>query len=231
MALYRPTDRLPTVVESPMKEGAKMQTSARTLPAVLMLFTLLVSCAKMPNGDPANDQILGSPSVVREMRNTRPAFAALTPDQQASMHFWLLANCETGVDNRHAQIVKAGAGMETAFIESFRMGPPKALLAELNKTRHRDFAAIKEGLDGEDRDLFDPELRGRLAALTEDAYVTEGEQITTKSYRIAALDGLALIGSSASVAWLEQIAPTLHDPELTRAAERTYTALLERNPK
>ena len=208
-----------------------MQTSVRTLVAVLAFFTLLVSCAKMPKVDPANDKILGSPSVVRELLNTRPAFAALTPDQQASLHLWLLASCETGAEDRRAQIVKPGAGMETAFIESFRMGPPKALLAELNKTRHRDFSEIKEGLDGEDRELFDPELRGRLAALSEDAYVEEGVLITIKSYRIAALDGLAMVGSEATIVWLDQTTPTLNDPDLTSAAERTHTTLQERIPK
>ena len=204
-----------------------MQTPTQTLVIVVALLTTLAGGAVMPSTGSAN-QMFASPSVMSELRGTRPGFTALPPDEQAIVYLWLQANCAVGAEDQRTQFVKLSTGVEAALIESFRMGPPTALLTELADTRHRDFAAIKVRLDGEDSELFDPELRERLAGLSEDAYVKEGISHTITSYRIAALDGLALIGSATTIAWLERTAPTLRDPDLIRAAERTRATLRER---
>lgn len=204
-----------------------MHTHRETALALTLLVIVVSGCAEIPSKTAA-DQVFASPAVIRELHDTRPAFASIPPNEQSIVHVWLLANCAVGADDRTAQLTRLSTRVEPALIEAFRMGPPTALLAELAETRHTDFAAIKTGLDGEDREPFGPELRNRLAALSEDAYVNEGIESTITSYRIAALDGLARVGSKTTVVWLERTAPTLKDPDLTRAAERTRAALRER---
>ena len=194
---------------------------------LLALAATLPGCVTTPTTAP-RDQLFASDSVIKEMRKTRPAFTGLSINEQSMVHLWLLANCAVGADDRRTQFVHLDARAEAALIEAFRMGPPSALLTELGDIRRSDYAAIKERLDGEDRGLFGPTLRAQVAALSEDAYIKEGIERTIASYRIAALGGLAMIGTQTSIAWLEQTAPTLKDPELSRAAEHTLAALRDR---
>ena len=144
------------------------------------------------------------------------------------MYLWLLASCAVGEVERRAEFVKLGTRHEGALIEAFRMGPPVALLAEIADRRRSDHAAIKGRLNGEDRELFGPELRERLTAVSERDYVDAGIERTIASYRLAALNGLANIGSQTSIEWFERTALTLKDPELRDAAARTLTALRDR---
>lgn len=194
---------------------------------ILALLATLAGCVTTPTSAPEG-RLFASDAVTRELRETRPDFTALAPDEQSVVHLWLLANCAVDANDSRMQLGKLGTHVEAALIEAFRMGPPTAFLSEIEDTRRRDYTAIKERLDGEDRELFGPELRARLGALSEDAYVNEGLRSTIVNYRLAALDGLTLVGGRAAVAWLERTAPTLKDPELSDVAARTLTTLHDR---
>jgi len=194
---------------------------------LLALATTLSGCVTTPRTAP-DEHLFASDSVIQEMRKTRPAFTRLSVKEQSVAHFWLLANCAVGADDHRKQLVYLDAHAEDALIEAFRMGPPRSLLRELSDTRRRDYAAIKERLEGKDRELFGPSLRAQLAALSEDAYIKEGIDLTIAGYRLAALAGLTMIGTQTSIAWLEQTVPTLKDPELNRAAQYSLDALRDR---
>lgn len=204
-----------------------MRRSTSIRLAILVVLATLAGCA-VPIGKEPADQLLASEAMIRELRETRPAFMALAPDEKSAVHLWLLANCAVDEDDRLTQLVKRGPRMEAALIEAFRMGPPTAFLSEMTATRRSDYKAIKERLDAEDRELFGPELRQRLTAVSEGAYVNAGIERTIVNYRIAALNGLASIGSDTSIAWLERTALTLKDPELRDAAARTLATARDR---
>jgi hypothetical protein len=194
---------------------------------MLAHLALLTGCGRRP-GAAAGSQMFASPKVMRELHDTRPAFVALPFDQQAILHFWLLANCGVGAEDRSTQIAKLNGPVELALRESFRMGPAKAFIEELIQSRRSDFSAIQAQLNGEDRGLFDAKLRERLAALSEDAYVQEGVNVTIRNYRLASLDGLARIGSKSTLEWLSGAEPTITDPDLKRDVERTLSSLRAR---
>jgi len=196
----------------------------------LVLLATLAGCATISAKAPG-DQRFASDAVIRELRETRPAFTALTANEQSTVYLWLLAKCAVGAGDVRDQFAKLSTHTELVFIEAFRMGPPIALLAELADTRRNDYTAIRERLDGEDRELFDSRLRERLIGVPEDAYVREGIERTILAYRLAALDGLAQVGSQASIAWLERTVPTLTEPELRRASELALTTLRARQPR
>jgi hypothetical protein len=199
----------------------------RIVLVVTVTTLMLAGWGKVPPAQPVT-QTFASPAVFQELRDTRPAFAALTIDQQSFVHLWLLANCAVGADRRSDRLKKLGGGVEPALIEAFRMGPPSALLGELADSRRDDLVAIKADLADDDSGLFKPELRSRVAALSEDSYVDEAIGGTIAGYRIAALDGLALIGSETALRWLAHAEPTIQDPAVKRAAARTLTALRKR---
>lgn len=194
---------------------------------VLANVAVLTGCNRRVSVAPGN-QVFASPNVMRELHDTRPAFAALPPEQQAIVHFWLFANCAVGAEERNAQLAKFNGPVELALMESFRMGAPKAFVDEVIQTRRSDFAAIKVGLNNEDRDLFAADLRDRLAALSEDAYIQQGVDVTIRNYKLASLDGLARIGSKNTLDWLRSTEPTITDSDLKRGAERALAALRAR---
>lgn len=195
--------------------------------ALVALAATLSGCITTHSTIP-DEHFFASDAVIQEMRNTRPAFTRLPVKEQALVHLWLLANCAVGAEDHRTQFAHLDARAEAALIEAFRMGPPSALLTELGDTRRRDYAAIKVRLEGEDRELFSPSLRAQLATLAEHSYLKEGIDLTITSYRIAALRGLALIGTQTSIAWLDQTVSTLKDPEVSRAAQGTLEALRDR---
>jgi hypothetical protein len=172
--------------------------------------------------------ILASDEVIRELHTTRPAFTELPAADQAIVHLWLNANCAVGIDNHRAQFTKAGARLEAALIEAFKMGPPVAFLSDLSATRSADYAAIQAELKSEDEAFGSPELRKSVLALTEEDYVNDGLDRSVANYRLAALEGLSLIGTQTAAAWLERTAPTLDAFELRPAAERSLAALRKR---
>lgn len=194
-----------------------------------LLLTLVVAAAcGMPRPALAENQAFASSAVLLEMSETRPEFSSLKPYEQSQVHIWLLANCAVDADTRRMELVKLGSFGELALIEAFGMGPPVAFLAELAASRRNDFAAIQERLAGEDREMFDEEVMKQVKAISEESYVKDGIDLTILSYRLAALDGVATIGTSTSIAWLERTTPKLESPELRRAAERTLDALRQR---
>jgi hypothetical protein len=115
--------------------------------------------------------------------------------------------------------------VEPALIEAFRMGPPAALLGEIADARRSVLSNIKAGLGDDDSALFTPDVRQRIAALSEDAYVNDGVGSAISAYRIAALDGLALVGSETSLNWLTRTERAITNADLKRAAQRTLAAL------
>jgi len=108
------------------------------------------------------------------------------------------------------------------------MGPPDAFLAELAESRRNSLVAIREQLEGEDRELFDEDLAARVREISEKTYVNEGIDQTVLSYKLAALDGIAATGTSTSIAWLERTIPTIESKELQGAAGRALETLRKR---
>jgi hypothetical protein len=186
----------------------------------------LVGCATLP---PASaERILASEDVVRELHETRPAFTELAVADQAIVYLWLHANCAAGMDEERARFTRAGARLEAALIEAFKMGPPSAFLGELSATRRADYAAIADQLRSSEEPFVEANLQKRVLALTEQTYLTDGLERTVANYRLAALEGLSVVGSPIATAWLERTAGTLEDAELRPAAERSLAALRSR---
>lgn len=202
----------------------KPEAASLTLVAILVT---LEGRAEAPRGRAAN-RILASEAVIGEMHATRPAFTALTPAEQETVHLWLHAKCAVGSDDLRARFVKLGARTEAALVEAFQMGPPTAFLSEQSEVRREDHAAIHASLAGDEDTFLTPDLRKRLAEVPEESYVKAGLDRAIADYRIAALEGLALVGSRTMRAWFERAAPKLEDPDLRRAAERTLAALRDR---
>ncbi len=195
--------------------------------AIVLLFPISAICAKKQPARLA-PAAFASEAVMRELYETRPALTALSLREQATLHLWLLANCAVGAEERRTELVSLSARVEPALIEAFRMGPPTASLNELSSHRRADFVSIQERLTGEDAELFTAEVRTLVAKISEPAYVLEGVNQAILDYRLAALLGIAQIGSRTSVAWLERTIPTLPDSELSRAAALTLSALRAR---
>jgi len=195
-----------------------------------LLLTVVVAAACVtPRSALAESQDFASSAVLLEMSETRPEFSSLKPYDQSKVHIWLLANCGIDADTRRLELVRLGSFGELALIEAFGMGPPVAFLAELAASRRNDFAAIQERLAGEDREMFDEDLMKQVKAISEESYVKDGIDLTILSYRLAALDGIATVGTNTSIAWLERTTPKLESPELRRAAERALEALRKRS--
>ena len=204
-----------------------MRTPRKLSLALSMGLAALAGCASVTSQE-SGSRILASEAVIQELLETRFAFAALTVEDQGIVHLWLHANCAVGFEDRRTQFVALRAGTETALVEAFRMGPPVAFLQQLANTRRADFEGIQQALKTEDRAVLGTELAERLDAVSEDRYVTDGIVRAIANYRIAALDGLALVGSQSALAWLEGAAPKVSDPELKRVAERTIAAMQQR---
>jgi len=194
----------------------------------LLLILVAVAGCVTPPAAMAAEQAFASSAVMNELTVTRPEFASLQPDEQSQLHIWLLANCAVGADTRRKELLSIGSRSELALVEAFRMGPPVAFLAELANSRRNDRAAVHEQLAGEDRELFDDDLRARVNAIPEDSWVNDGINQTILSYRLAALDGISAVGTNTSIAWLERTTPTLESPELRHAAERSLDTLRKR---
>ncbi len=194
------------------------------------LLTLVVAAACIaPPPALAESRAFASDAVLLELKETRAEFSSLQPHEQSQVYIWLLANCGVGADARHKELLQIGRFGELALIEAFGMGPPVAFLTELAAARRNDHAAIQERLAGEDREMFDDYLKEQLKAISEESYVKEGINLTILSYQLAALDGIAAVGTNTSLAWLERTAPKLESRELRRAAERALEALRKRS--
>jgi len=194
-----------------------------------VLLTLIVAagCSTSPMAM-ADEPAFASSAVLFELSETRDEFSSLGPDEQSQVYIWLLANCGVDANVRRADLVKIGSRAELALIEGFRMGPPDAFLAELADSRRNSLAAIREQLEGEDRELFDEDLTKRILEISEKTYVNEGIDQTILSYKLAALDGIAAAGTSTSIAWLERTIPTIESKELQGAAGRALETLRKR---
>ena len=184
---------------------------AATTSSLVVLTAALVGCVTTPAPGPSA-RIPASEAVIRELHETRPAFTELTADEQTVVHLWLLANCAVGINDRRVQFIEPGARLEAALIEAFRMGPPAAYIGELSAARRADYVAIKAQLQSEEEPFGSPDLRKRLLTLSEETYLTDGLQRAVINYKLAALEGLGLVGSQTGVAWLERTAQRL-DPE------------------
>ena len=200
-----------------------MRTPIRTSLTLVALLVAPQARAQAPDAG-----ILASEAVIREIHATRPAFTALAVTERQITHLWLHANCAVGLDETRAQLVKIGAVTERAFVEAFQMGPPTAFLSEQAATRRADHAAIRAAVAEGDELPFDARIRERVSAQSEETYVQESLDRTIANYRIAALDGLALVGARTGLTWLERAAPKIADAELRRAAERCLATLRTR---
>lgn len=189
-----------------------------------VLIAGLAACVTPPA--PASDRIPASDDVVRELRETRPAFAELAGADQATLYLWLHANCAVGIDAQRAQFTRAGTRLEAALVEAFKMGPPDALLEELAATRREDHLAITASASEEP--FVSPELRKRVLALSEDVYLNDGLARIVVNYKLAALEGLGLVGSEVALTWLERTADAIDDPDLQPAAQRGKEAIRRR---
>jgi len=194
---------------------------------LLLTLVAAAACAAPPRASAA-EPVFASSAVLNELSETRPEFSALQPDDQSQVYIWLLANCADGADVRRKELVYIGSRGELALVEAFRMGPPVAFLSELAASRRNDFVAFHEQLAGEDRDLFDEELRARVNAISQESYVDDGINQTILSYRLAALAGIAAVGTNTSLAWLERTTPGIEVPEIRRAADRALETLRKR---
>jgi len=193
-----------------------------------LLPIIVVAGGVTPSATMAAEQTFASSAVMNELSATRPEFSSLQPDEQFQLHIWLLANCAVGADTRRKELLSIGSRSELVLVEAFRMGPPVAFLAELANSRRNDLAAIREQLRGEDRELFEADLQARVNEIAENSWVNDGINQTVLSYRLAALDGIAAVGTNTSIAWLERTTSTLETPELRRAAERALDTLRKR---
>ena|SRR5213593_75091 len=192
------------------------------------LVSVLVSCGETSRRGNAGGA-LASEAVNQELATTRPAFAELPTSEQAVVYLWLHADCAVGQEERRASLVSGGNRLELAFIEAFRMGPPKAFLGEITAIRREEYIAIQDGLKEPDGLPLDASIRKRLTTTTEESYVAEGLALTIRNYRLAALEGLKLVGSQKALAWLDRTVPTLQDAELARAAKATIDVLRGRH--
>jgi len=184
---------------------------------LLLAIGLACGCVVAPMAS-AGEQSFASSAVLFELSQTRPEFSSLEPDAQSLVYIWLLADCGVDANDRRADLLKFGSRGELALIESFRMGPPDAFIAEIADARRHDLVAIREQLAGEDRELFDKELTSRVLAISEKSYVNDGIDQVVLSYKLAALDGIAATGTPTSIAWLERTIPTIESKELQGAA-------------
>jgi len=192
--------------------------------SLFVLVSALVGCGETSQRADGGG-VLASDAVNQELATTRPAFAELPASERAIVHLWLHADCAVGQDERRASLVRSGNRLELAFIEAFRMGPPKVFLGEISAIRREEYVAILEGLKEADGLPFHVSIRKRLAAMTEESYLAEGINLTIRNYRLAALEGLKLVGSPKTLGWLDRTAPTLQDPELVRASQATIEIL------
>ena len=97
------------------------------------------------------------------------------------------------------------------------------------RNRREEYIAIQDGLKEPDGLPLDASIRKRLTTTTEESYVAEGLALTIRNYRLAALEGLKLVGSQKALAWLDRTVPTLQDAELARAAKATIDVLRGRH--
>ncbi len=194
----------------------------------LLLSLVVAAVCATPPPAMADEPAFASSAVLLELKETRAEFSSLRLDQQSQVYIWLLANCAVDADMQRKELLNIGSFGELALIEAFGMGPPVAFLAELAAARRNDFAAIHERLAGEDRELFDEYLKEQVKAISEESYVNEAINLTILSYQLAALDGIATVGTNTSIAWLERTTPRLENPETRRAAERALETLRKR---
>jgi len=194
---------------------------------LLLNFAVAAACATSPM-TMADAPAFASSAVLFELSETRDEFSALEPDGQSLLYIWLLADCAVDANDRRAELLKFGSRGELALIEAFRMGPPDAFIAEIADARRNDLFAIRAQLEGEDRELFDEEITKRVLEISEKSYVNDGITPVIQSYKLAALDGIAITGTNTSITWLERTIPTLEDKELQSAAGRALEALRKR---
>ena len=194
---------------------------------LLLTFAIATGCAMSPMTW-ADEPSFASRAVLFEMSQTRPEFSSLEPDGQSLVYIWLLADCAVDANIRRADLLKFGSRGELALIESFRMGPPDAFIAELADARRQDLVAIREQLEGEDRELFDEELTARVREIPEKSYVNDGVTHAIQTFKLAALDGIGATGTNTSIAWLERTIPTIENKELQGAAGRALETLRKR---
>ncbi len=192
---------------------------------VLVLLGLSGACRKPASNAPS---ILASDEVIQELRETRPAFSELTASDQAIVYLWLNANCAIGGDDRRGDLLKAGARTEVALIEAYAMGPPVAVVGGLVERRRADYRAIVAQLQSGEDEFIAPEVKSRLLSRSGDAYVADGVEQTIAAYRLAALNGLAVVGSPTAAAWIQRKLPTIADADLRGAAERTLAIIHRR---
>lgn len=188
---------------------------------------LLVACSTlMP--PPAAPKFPASAAVIEEMQATRPAFAALRPQDQATVYLWLNANCAVDGEDRRAAILAMPRDAEIVLIEAFRMRPPSALLDELAETRREEFDGIQRELASDDIAWVDAGTRQRLTTLSQSSFVAAGIDATIRNYRVAALQGIALVGTTTSISWLERALPDIAGAELKQSAQQTLVELRRR---
>lgn len=170
-------------------------------------------------------------AVAAELNATRPAFAALPARERQLQRLWLAANCEIGLDQLRSKLQRSSRPLDVSFVESYRMGPPRAELEQLALVERGNFAAFRDRIAGDDSQLFSPEVIASLRNLTEEVYISNALALRAQSYRSAAMNGVALTGSPRVLPWLRRSTPGMSDLDrdvATRAIRSIQSSLTNR---
>jgi hypothetical protein len=145
----------------------------------------------------------------------RKAFSYLKPEHQTLLANWLTQDCRVGAEEIESHMTLAGSVLEAAIWEAYLLGPTEVERADLQNALGERYALRQRWL------LQSPEAAGEFGARIleeseEDFRLTEDVKLLDR-WRDAAIGGLGLVCTAASVEGLQAIARDERNPSALAA--------------
>jgi hypothetical protein len=158
------------------------------------------------------------------LAQSRPELAALPPAQQTTARTFLATSCFTGDD---AQKRAALAGIpEGVFWEAYRLGPEPEELVKLQRASADAYKKRVQWLANANSNALSKEELAAQQRVSEAEYVDRKLADQRDRYRSAALIGISVVGTGASLSELRRIAADEKDP-MSGAAKAALEALAQ----
>ncbi len=164
-------------------------------------------------------------------QNDRPNFQALPRELRELVDTWLGRDCGTSEGRKsETRLGETGARLEPVFWEAYRLGPHPEDLERIRKTMAIRFGERQEWLRKSGEGRLGSDASRRLLFVPEAQYVEREIDRYVMRYKNAAIMGIAIAGTKASVAELKRIAVDERNPARA-VAGRALDLIRQRRPE
>lgn len=166
--------------------------------------------------------IVGTTIAAPMAQAERPLLAALSPEVRELVSIWLHTDCGAGqAPVPDARLVALGSRLEPVFWEAYRLGPPSDEIERDRAAISRRYEQRQRQLRESGEKLFGPDETKRLLAISEAEYTKRELERAIVGYKTAAIVGLGLVGTAASVGDLARIGADENSPARVAAQQAT----------